>query len=207
MSRPLVIVLHGPAGVGKDSVIDALRERTGIHRATSTTSRKRRRGERDGAHYYFVPEEEFIRRKDAGAFLEHARVYDDWKGLERSEVEGPLSRGEDLIIRTDVQGARTWRKRLQGAVYVLLVPQDAGAAREELVAALRSRLHGRKTEDAESIERRIQEFDEEMADAPNNDYVVVNREGALAEAVAELERIIEKERANPERPPARLIDG
>ncbi|MBK7724348.1 MAG: guanylate kinase [Dehalococcoidia bacterium] len=196
-TRPLVIVLHGPSGVGKDSLIDLLRERTGIHRATSSTSRRSRENERDGNYYYFFSAIEFERKINAGAFAEWAKVYSDYKGLERAELEGPLARGEDVIIRTDVQGAQTWRKRLEGAIFVFLMAED----RE----ALRARLIGRGSEDSVSIERRIAELEAELNDIENNDYIVYNRHGELAEAVREIEGIIERERRNPSRPAARLI--
>lgn len=188
---PLVLVLHGPSGVGKDSVIDELRRRTGIHRATSTTSRPPRPGEEDGVHYHFVTAAEFERRIAVGDFLEHARVYGDWKGLERTEVLDPLESGQDVIIRTDVQGARRWRQVLEGAVYVFLMAED----RE----TLRARLMGRGSEDGESLARRLAELEEELADMDNNDYIVVNREGQMDAAVEEIAAIIVRERHNPAR--------
>ncbi|MGH2626292.1 MAG: guanylate kinase, partial [Anaerolineales bacterium] len=112
-TTPVVIVIHGPSGVGKDTVIDRLRERANVHRATSTTSRPPRHYEEDGVHYHFVSDLDFRHKIEAGDFIEHARVYDQWKGVERREIEEPLSRGEDVIIRTDVQGARTWREKLE----------------------------------------------------------------------------------------------
>ena len=189
--RPLVIVLHGPSGVGKDTVIARLRERTGIHRATSSNSRPMREGEADGVDYHFFSREAFEQKIAAGDFIEHASVYDDYKGLERRELEGPLSRGEDVLIRTDLQGAKALRGMLRGAVFVLL--------RAESREALRARLTARETETAETLARRLAEVDEELADAPNNDYVVMNREGALEETVDELVRILERERGNPDR--------
>lgn len=197
MSRkPVVLVIHGPSGVGKDTVIARLQDRLGIRRATSSTTRPPRPNERDGVDYHFLDEETFRRKIAAGDFLEYAEVYGDLKGLERRELEEPLSRGEDVIIRTDVQGARQWRRVLEAAVFVLLVPED--------IEALRRRLEGRNSEDAESLRRRLAEFDEEVADAPNNDYVVVNREDALDETVDALAAIIEQERENPKRPAPRI---
>jgi guanylate kinase len=195
-TKPLVVVIHGPSGVGKDTVIDRLRERTRIHRATSTTSRPPRHYEEDGVHYHFVTEAEFQRKVAAGHFIEYARVYDQWKGVEREEIENSLARGEDVIIRTDVQGARTWRDKLDGAVFIVLIAEDRDA--------LRDRLLSRGSEDQGSLAVRLAEFDAEVADIENNDYVVTNRHGRLDDAIDEITAIIEKERANPGRPAPRL---
>lgn len=195
-TKPLVIVIHGPSGVGKDTVIDRLREQTHIHRATSTTSRPPRHYEEDGVHYHFLSEDEFQRKIDAGDFIEYARVYDQWKGVDRREIEDSLAQGQDVIIRTDVQGARTWREKLKGAVFVFLMAED----RE----ALRDRLLSRGSEDEGSLAIRLAEFEAELADMNNNDYVVVNRHGRLEDAIDELVGIIEKERANEDRPAAHL---
>lgn len=195
--RPLVIVLHGPSGVGKDSVIDRLRERTGIHRATSSTSRLPRPDEVNGNHYHFLSEAEFQQKIEAGDFAEWAKVYEDYKGLERSEIEEPLAEGRDVIIRTDVQGARTWRQKLEGAIFIFLMAED----RE----ALRARLISRNSEDAGSLATRLAELEEELADIPNNDYVVVNHHGLLDEAVDEIAGIIQRERTRQDRAAARLI--
>ncbi|GIW12875.1 MAG: guanylate kinase [Tepidiforma sp.] len=196
-TKPLVIVLHGPSGVGKDSVIERLRERLDIHRATSSTTRAPRADEQDGVDYHFLTEAEFRRKIDAGEFAEWANVYEDLKGVERREIEPFLAAGKDVIIRTDVQGARTWRRKLEGAVFIFLMAED----RE----ALRRRLIGRQSEDAESLAARLAALEEELADIPNNDYVVINRHGQLEEAVDEIVRIIEAEKCNPDRPPARLL--
>ena len=195
---PLVIVIHGPSGVGKDTIIDRLRDRTHIHRATSTTSRPPRHYEGEGDHYHFVSEDEFERKIEAGDFIEYARVYDQWKGVERKEIEGPLSTGKDVIIRTDVQGARSWRKSIEGAVFIFLMAED----RE----ALKERLTSRGSEDERSLAVRIAEFEAEMDDVDNNDYKVINRHGRLDDAIDELIAIIEAERAKPGRTAPRLRD-
>lgn len=194
--RPLIVVLHGPSGAGKDSVIAGLRARVDIARAVSSNSRPRREGEREGLDYRFLTRERFEAKIAAGAFIEHAEVYGDLKGLERSALEAPLAEGRDVLVRTDLQGARRLRGLLRGAVFVLLTAESREALRERLAA--------RRSESAASLARRLAEVDEELADAPNNDYVVVNREGALDEAVAEIERIIKRERRNPERERAGL---
>jgi guanylate kinase len=203
--RPLVLILHGPSGVGKESVIAGLQKATGIHRATSTTDRKPRPGERDGVDYHFVSTPEFLRRVRAGLFAEHAKVYEDWKGLERSEIEGPIERGEDVIIRTDVQGARTWRRLLDGAVSILIVATNPGRPAEDHKRITEARIRGRQPDiSAEDLARRLREVDEELADIPNNDYVVVNHHDGLDSAVADILAIIEAERRNLARPVPRL---
>ncbi|MCA9823203.1 MAG: guanylate kinase [Dehalococcoidia bacterium] len=194
--RQVVVILHGPSGVGKDAVVDALRERIGIHRATSTTSRAPRKGEENGVHYHFVSREEFEEMIAAGEFAEYAKVYQDWKGLERRELFDPLEEGRDVIIRTDVQGARHWRQVMEGAISIFLMAED----RE----ALRARLIARNSEDPESLARREAELHAEMDDIERNDYVVLNRQGRIAEAVDEIAAIIEQERKNPDRPDVRL---
>jgi guanylate kinase len=193
---PLVVVIHGPSGVGKDTIIDRLRERTHIHRATSTTTRPPRQYEEEGVHYHFVSEDEFQRKVDAGDFIEYARVYDQWKGVERREIEGPLSRGIDVIIRTDVQGARTWREKLDGGVFIFLMAED----RE----SLRQRLLQRASEDEGSLAIRIAELEAELADIDNNDHTVINRHGRLEDAIDELVVIIAAERAKLGRVAPRL---
>lgn len=197
MSRkPLVIVLHGPAGVGKDSLIAELAKCTDIRRATSSTTRLPRKGEVDGVDYFFLSRSDFESRIAAGEFGEWADVYGDLKGLKFSEVAGPIERGEDFIIRTDVQGARAWRTQLDGAVFVFLMAAD----RE----TLRRRLIERESETDDSLEARLAEIDEEIADIPNNDYLVYNHQDRLQDAVTEMLEIIEKERINPARPAPRL---
>jgi guanylate kinase len=195
--KPLVIVLHGPSGVGKDSVIERLRERLGLHRATSSTTRPPRPDEVDGVDYHFLPEALFRRKVESGAFAEWAEVYGQLKGLERHEIERPLAEGRDVIIRTDVQGARTWRRKLEGAVFIFLMAED----RE----ALRARLAARGSESPESLATRIATLEEELSDIDNNDYVVLNRQGRIDDAVDEIAEIIRREKANPARPPARLL--
>lgn len=205
-ARPLVLVLHGPAGVGKDTVIAQLRDLTHIHRAMSTADRQPRDGEQDGVDYHFVTTEEFERRIAAGAFAEYARVYDQWKGLERREIEAPLARGEDLIIRTDVKGARAWRERLEGAIFVCILAAEPTTPAEVHRAITRERMLKRQPDmDPADLEERLREVDAELADAPNNDYVIVNHHNGLESATREILGVIERERCNDSRPRPRLL--
>jgi len=194
--KPVVIVLHGPSGVGKDAVIDRLRQRTGIHRATSSTSRPPRKDEVDGISYHFLSGPEFEAKIANDEFAEFARVYNQWKGVERREIEPYLESGTDVIIRTDVQGARRWRERLEGVVSVFLMAESREVLRERLIS--------RDTEDDESLARRLEELEAEPEDMPNNDYVIVNRHGHVELAVEELASIIERERCNESRKAPRL---
>jgi guanylate kinase len=204
-ARPLVVILHGPSGVGKESVIEGLRAATGIHRATSTTDRAPRDGEQDGLDYHFITTEEFERRIAAGRFAEHERVYGHWKGLERSEIEGPLAEGRDLVIRTDLKGARFWRAAIEGAVSVILAPAPPDESLEQQRQLTRDRILGREPGiSAEDLETRLKELDEELADIPNNDYVVVNHHNGLDGAVDEMVAIVAYERVNPLRPAPRF---
>jgi guanylate kinase len=196
MANPVVVVLHGPSGVGKDTVIEQLRAQTGIHRPTSTTSREPREGEREGVDYHFVTPGEFLDGVERGEFIERALVYGQLKGLERAEIERPLAEGRDVVIRTDVQGARRWRQVLEGAVFVFLMADD--------VEVLKARLVSRQTEEPGELQRRFAELQDELDDMPNNDYIVHNRHGQLADAVVELVSIIERERENTARPVPRL---
>ncbi|GAB4326642.1 MAG: guanylate kinase [Dehalococcoidia bacterium] len=195
-ARPVVIVLHGPSGVGKDTVIAELTRLTGIKRAITSTSRPPRPNERDGVDYYFLSREDFEAKVERGDFLEHAEVYGDLKGLERAELERLLAEGHDVIIRTDVQGARTFRRILPGAVFILLEAEDSDA--------YGNRLARRDTESDESLRRRLAEVEAELADRGNNDYVITNRHGEARAAAEEIAAVIERERANPARPPVRL---
>ncbi len=194
--KPVVIVLHGPAGAGKDSVIEKLTARTGVKRATSATTRKPRKGEKHERDYFFLSRDEFELGVKNGDFVEYATVYDDYKGVYGREVTRLMDACEDMIIRTDVQGARTWREKLDGAVFIFLMAEDRETLRERLI--------GRESETVDSLDRRLAEIDEEIADMKNNDYIVHNRHGALDAAVEEIEAIIERERQNPRRPVPRL---
>ncbi|MEE8352866.1 MAG: guanylate kinase [Dehalococcoidales bacterium] len=190
--NPLLIVLSGPSGVGKDAVLARLRETD--HRltfVTTLTTRPIRPDEVDGRDYHFVSRDEYRKLLRGNRLLESANVYGNWYGVPRSAVEAALDRGEDAIVKVDIQGAATIRKVMPRAVFVFLAPPSL----DELTARLTRRL----TESPADLSIRIKTAEEEMKQAALFDHVIVNHSGAIDETVAEIEAIIaaEKRRAVP----------
>lgn len=187
--NPLIVVISGPSGVGKDAVIKRLREvKENIHFVVTATSREKRAGEVDGKDYYFVSKEEFLSMIERNELLEYALVYGDYKGIPKQQIRDYMAKGCDIVLRVDIQGAATLRKILgNAAVFVFLVAES-----EE---ALVKRLIGRKTETRETLLVRIATAREEVRHMKNFDYVVVNREGELESSVKLVESIIDAEKA------------
>jgi guanylate kinase len=192
--RPLLVVLSGPSGVGKDSILMRMRD-VGFpfHFVVTATSRPQRPGERDGYDYHFVSKERFEEMIAHEELLEWAEVYGHYKGIPRSEVRQALASGRDVILRIDVQGSATIRQLAPDAVFIFLAP----GSHEEL----RHRLQLRRTESVEELERRLEMVQREMAAVDDFDYVVINREDHLDEAVGQIRAIIvaEKQRVRPRR--------
>lgn len=191
---PILVVLSGPSGVGKDSILMRMRD-VGFpfHFVVTATSRPMRPGERNGYDYHFVNEDEFKQMIDAGELLEWAEVYGHYKGIPKSEVRQALQSGRDVILRIDVQGASTIKQLAPDAVFVFLAPGNFDE--------LRNRLQWRRTESPDQMERRLQMARREMEALDEFDYVVVNREDHLDDAVGQIRAIIvaEKHRVRPRR--------
>lgn len=184
--HPLMIVISGPSGVGKDSVIRRLREKDPtLAFVVTAASREPRPGEEHGVDYYFFPPVEFQHRIDAGEFLENAVVYGEMKGILRKEVRKWIDTGRDVVLRVDVQGAATIRKKAPGALMIFLTPESD----EELV----KRLTFRNTETPEELKIRIKTARQEMQRVGEFDYQVFNREGCMEEAVDVILSIIKAE--------------
>jgi guanylate kinase len=189
---PILLVLSGPSGVGKDSVLARLAEKgLPFRRVLTVTTRPRRPGERDGVDYSFLKDEEYDRLLASGGLLEHAEVYGLRYGVPKAPVRQALARGEDVVVRVDVQGAATLRHLLPKAVLVFLAP----ASLEEL----EGRLRRRRTEDEAVVRRRLETARQEMEQQGLFDYVVVNADGRLDEAAERLASIIEAEKRRPGR--------
>ena len=186
--RPVVMILSGPSGVGKDSALDAL-EKLGVkfHRVVTATTRPPRPGEVDGVDYHFVSMTRFAEMIEKDELLEYAIVYGDYKGVPKSEIIEPLKAGVDVIMRLDVQGAETMSKKLPGAVTVFLTT----SSEEELIERLRER----KTDSEEQIAIRIAHARKELEELPKFQYAVVNRHDKLEETARVLWAILTATRA------------
>ncbi len=193
---PLLVVLTGPSGAGKDSVLDELKKLPGrpYDFAVTATTRPARPDERDGVHYHFVSREEFQRMIAAGELLEHAVVYGQDKGLPKAQVRQMLEAGRDVLMRTDVQGARYIKSIVPGAVTIFIAPPSD--------AELERRLRSRGGDSDEQVALRLQTAREEIARAGEFDYTLVNDD--LEETAEEIERIIAEERARPDRAAIRI---
>jgi guanylate kinase len=184
--NPLLIVISGPSGVGKDSVLEVMKSRgLPFHFVITATTRAPRPDEKDGVDYYFLSEDEFARMIDEGQLLEYAVVYQDYKGIPKSQVREALASGKNVIMRVDVQGAETVRKLAKDALLIFLTPQNE----EELI----NRLKKRNTETKESLKLRIATTRQEYNKIGIFDYIVVNKDDMLDETVDNIEAIIKAE--------------
>ena len=164
---PRVIVLSAPSGAGKSSLARALVDaEPSVRLSVSHTTRAARPGEIDGVDYHFVGKREFEVMVQAGAFLEHARVFDRYYGTSWEAVRSELSRGNDVVLDIDWQGARQVREAFADTVSVFILPPSIGA--------LRSRLTGRGQDSAEIIDRRMRAARSELEHYDEFDHIVVN---------------------------------
>ena len=189
---PLLVVISGPSGVGKDAVIERMKL-LGVpyHFAVTATARPKRDSEVDGLDYIFVERDEFQSMIRNDELLEWAEVYGNPYGVPKSPVRDALARGQDVILKIDVQGADNIRRLVPGAVYVFLAPPD--------MSELEHRLTRRRTESTDTLKVRLATAATEMEEAEKFDYVVVNRTGRLDKAVEEINTIIRRERGRPGR--------
>ena len=188
--QPFLFVISGPSGVGKDAVLAQMKEwGRPIHFTVTATTRKRRDTERNRVDYHFVSVKKFKEMIERGEMLEWAEVYGNFYGVPRGEVKQALERGEDVMIKVDVQGAATIKRVVPGAVLIFLVAPS--------LAVLEERLRNRRSDSNADIERRIRTASAEMKRVKIFDYVVVNTE--VSQAMADVESIItaEKCRAKP----------
>jgi guanylate kinase len=184
--QPLLIVVSGPAGVGKDSLIQRMKgQGYPVHFVVTATDRPPRPGEVHGVDYFFLTTEDFQRLEREQELLEHASVYGQHKGVPKQQVRAALASGKDAIMRVDVQGAATIRSLVPEAVLIFL----AASSEEEL----EQRLRNRGGDSPAQLQERMATAREEMKRAAEFDYVVLNRDGELDRAVDDVVAIIQAE--------------
>lgn len=183
---PLLIVISGPSGAGKDSVVQRMKERgLPFHFVVTATTRPKRASEIDGKDYFFVAKEEFARMIEHNELIEYAMVYGDYKGIPKSQAREALASGQDVVMRVDVQGAETIRKLAAEALLIFITAENG----EELERRLRER----KTETPAELALRIATARKELKRVEAFDYMVLNRDDQLDETVDMVEAIIDAE--------------
>ena len=194
--QPLLIVISGPSGVGKDSVLAEMKKlnNTRFHYSVTTTTRKQRPGEIDGVDYNFVTQKQFNELFDTSGFIESANVYGQWYGVPKDPLRDALRNHKDVIVKIDVQGARTIKELVPDAVLIFL---NAPSKIE-----LERRLKKRKTETLIDINRRLSTAILEMKESEWFDHVITNQTDDIKKAVVRILDLIEIEKS---RTPPRVI--
>ncbi len=186
-TRPLLIVLSGPSGVGKDAVLAMMKE-SGypLKYITTITTRLRRANEKNNVDYHFVSGERFQEMIENSELLEWANVYGNWYGVPKEAVKQALDKGDDIIVKVDIQGTATIKKILPQAIFIFLIPPSM----DELLI----RLKQRHTESPSDLALRLKTAEEEMKQLPLFDYIVVNRWDEIDLAVSEIKAIFTAEK-------------
>lgn len=186
-TAPLLIVLTGPSGVGKDAVLTRMRKLGHpFHYVVTATTRLQREGEKNGVDYYFLSQEEFQQMVDKGQLLEWAKVYGNYYGVPRDEISQALSKGVDMIVKVDVQGAATIKKILPQAVFIFLTPPS--------MEELELRLKQRRSESSTDLALRLEKAKDEIKSLPLFDYVITSRQDRLDDIISQIDAIVTAEK-------------
>ncbi|MDA2935848.1 guanylate kinase [Patescibacteria group bacterium AH-259-L05] len=181
-----LFIITGLSGAGKDSITDGLKD-AGLDytRVITTTTRPMRKGEKQGTPYYFVSEDDFKHMISENKFFEWAVVYTNYYGNTKDAVDNALSIGKPVVLRIDCQGAETIKQKYRGAVVIFIKAPS--------IEILEKRLRKRGLDSDFVIKQRLKEVEKEMKSLEKSDYVVVNEEDKLDEAIEEVKNIILKE--------------
>lgn len=188
----LMIVISGPSGVGKDSVLRALKKSSlPVHHVVTVNTRAPRPDEKEGVDYFFVSREKFEEMISNDEFIEYSHVYDDYKGVPKNQIREAMNSGKDVVLRLDVQGAEKIKKIYPQAILIFLLP----SSQEDWF----KRLGGRRLSQEKDLDTRIATVKDELIKARDFDYLVVNKQNQLSQTVHVIEAIItaEHQRANP----------
>jgi len=187
LSRPLFIVVSGPSGAGKDAVLTRMKKLGyPVEYIVTVTTRPQRAKEKDNVDYHFISMGKFQEMIENKELLEWANVYGNMYGVPKQPVKQAVERGQDIIVKVDIQGAATIKKILSQAVFIFLIPTSI----EELV----TRLQQRHTESPFDLALRIKTAEEEIKQQSLFDYIVVNKQGEIGQAVSQIEAIIAAEK-------------
>ena len=187
VKKPLLIVLSGPSGVGKDAVLHYLKSSSPSFKfVTTMTTRPRRHNEKDNVDYHFVSQDEFEKLLKNNELLESANVYGNWYGPPKEPIRQALKQGYDVMVKVDVQGAATIKKLAPQAVFIFLMPPS--------IDELAVRLKQRYTESPESLALRLYACEHELQQISSFDYVVINHRNQIETAVNEIKAIITAEK-------------
>lgn len=195
---PKVLVISGPSGVGKDTIARQILERhpDDYYFVVTATTRAPRENEQHGVDYFFVSNDEFARMIEEGELLEHAYVYNDYKGIPKQQIRDALASGRHVIMRVDVQGAATVRKLIPNALFIFLTTESE----EDLVKRLRER----KSESPEGLSLRIATARLEHQRINEFDYCVINPDAQQERAVREVLSIVEAAQCRVDQAPVVL---
>ena len=192
MEKGVLLIISGPSGSGKGTIVERLVDDLGYRVSISATTRNPRPNEENGVHYFFKTKEEFEKMIEDGELLEHACFCDNYYGTPKEYVERQLVEGNNIILEIEVQGALQVKKKYNDAVLIFTMPPT--------VAELRRRLVNRGTEDMETIDKRIKRAEEELEYLPQYDYIVIN--DTVEQAVRDVDCIVRAEKMrcgrNPE---------
>ena len=179
-----LFIITGPSGAGKDSVIFRAKEQgLDFAQVITTSTREIRAGESEGHPYHFVSEEDFKKLIDTDGMIEWAKVYGNYYGSSKKEVEDKLSENDIVVVKVDPQGARTYKKMMPEAISLFIMPPS--------YEYLEKRLVNRETDSKEVIKQRLETARKELENLLDWDYLVVNEEGKLDEAASEVKEIVE----------------
>lgn len=191
MGKGVLLIISGPSGSGKGTIVERLVQDSGYSVSISATTRNPRPNEIDGVHYFFKSVEKFEEMLEKGELLEHAVFCDNYYGTPKKYVEEQLEEGKNIILEIEVQGALQVKKKYEDAVLIFTMPPS--------LTELRRRLEYRGTEDKETIDKRIKRAEEELEYLPKYDYLVIN--DTVEQAVEDIDCIVKAERMKCSRNP------
>jgi guanylate kinase len=191
MNKGILLVLSGPAGVGKGTIVKKILEDHDFVYSVSATTREPRPSEEDGVNYYFVTKKEFLMKIEAGEMLEYAEYVGHYYGTPRSFVSSKLAEGKNVVLEIDTAGALQVKAKMPEAVLVFVCPPS--------LEDLENRLRGRGTEGEDVIRERMKKAEKELGLIKKYDYAVINGDNAWEKAADEIKAIVLAEKRSVKR--------